>query len=34
MPLWLETELLVAIAFGIGVLIARFLFRPRPDHFL
>ena len=34
MPLITETELMVVAAFLIGVAVARFLFRPRPDHFL
>ena len=34
MPLFTETELMVVAAFLIGVAVARFLFRPRPDHFL
>jgi hypothetical protein len=34
MPLWAETELLVVLFYGIGVLIARFVFRPRKEHFL
>ena len=34
MPLLAETELLVVAAFLVGVAIARFLFRPRPEHFL
>lgn len=34
MPLWAETELLVVLFYALGVLIARFLFRPRKEHFL
>jgi hypothetical protein len=34
MPLLTETEMLVAIAYLIGVVLARFLFRPRPEHYL
>ena len=34
MPLLAETELLVVVAFLVGVALARFLFRPRQDHFL
>jgi hypothetical protein len=34
MPLLAETELLVIAAFLVGIAIARFLFRPRRDHYL
>ena len=34
MPLFVETELLVVIAYLAGVVLARYLFRPRRDHFL
>ena len=34
MPLFAETEALVVIFYVIGVVLGRFLFRPRRDHFL
>ena len=34
MPLLAETELLVALAYLIGVVLGRLLFRPRREHYL
>jgi hypothetical protein len=34
MPLLTETEILVVLAYLAGVLLARFLFRKRREHYL